>query len=139
MSYLPDSVPGPQPTIDDRAFWNYCRAGELRFQRCTNCDRFRAPPGPACPHCQSFASEWVEAKDEAELFSFTVVHFKAHPSVAAALPYNVAIVRFPSFDDVRLVSNVVGVPNASLRIGMELGLIWESSGTGIPVPRFKAK
>lgn len=139
MSYLPNAIPGPRPNLDDGEFWAYCRQHELRFQRCTACGRFRAPPVPTCPHCQSDGFEWIKARDEAELFSFTVVHFKAHPGIVAALPYNVAIVRFPSFDDVRIVSNVVDVPNQDLRIGMKLSLVWEDSSTGIPVPRFGAK
>lgn len=136
MSYL-SMLPGPEPTLDDRAFWEHCRARQLRFQRCSGCGRFRAPPQPACPHCQSLESEWVEASGELELFSFTVVHYRAHPAIAEALPYNVAIVRFPALNDVRLVSNVVGVPNTALRIGMKLRLVWESAGNGIPLPRFK--
>jgi uncharacterized OB-fold protein len=129
-------LPGPDPTIDDKPFWDYCQAKELRFQRCSACDRFRAPPQPACPHCQSFDCSWVEAKDEAELFSYTVVHYKGHPAIAPALPYNVAVVLFPSFDNVRLISNVVGVGNDALRIGMKLQLVWEEAGNGIPLPRF---
>jgi uncharacterized protein len=139
LPYLPDAIPGPDPTIDDRAFWDYCRTGELRFQRCAECGRFRAPPTPVCPRCQSDCCEWIEASDEAELFSYTVVHFKAHPGIASALPYNVAIVRFPSFDNVRLVSNVVGIENADLHIGMPLVLVWEGSASAIPVPRFKPR
>jgi uncharacterized OB-fold protein len=137
MTYLA-ALPGPQPGIDDQAFWDFCRARELRFQRCRDCGHHRAPPQPTCPRCQSAAADWVEAKDEAELFSYTIVHYKADAVVAGALPYNVAIVNFPSFDNVRLVSTVVGVPNAELRIGMKLRLVWETAGDRIPLPRFTA-
>ncbi|MGE0799112.1 MAG: Zn-ribbon domain-containing OB-fold protein [Lautropia sp.] len=136
MAYLPAAAGSPDPTIDDKPFWAYCAARELRFQQCAGCGRFRHPPAPACPSCRSFASRWVRARDEAELFSFTVVHYAAHPDVESALPYNVAIVRFPSFDDVRLVSNVIDVDPAALRIGMPLRLVWEEAGSGMPLPRF---
>jgi hypothetical protein len=33
---------------------------------------------------------------------------------------------------------VVGVPNAELRIGMKLRLVWETAGDRIPLPRFTA-
>jgi len=137
VAYLPDAVPGPEPTIDDRPFWDACQARELRFQRCTACGRFRHPPTPACARCKSPGADWVRAADEAELFSFTVVHHPAHDAVAASVPYNVAIVLFRSFDDVRLVSNVVDCPPDALRIGMRLSLVWETAGNGLLVPRFR--
>ena len=139
MAYLPDGVPGPEPTFDDNPFWEHCAKGELRFQRCGGCGLVRNPPGPACPRCQSFACDWVAAGDDAELFSFTVVHYSAQGAIAPALPYNVAIVRFPSLNDVRLVSNVIDTPAAGLRIGMELALVFETAGNGRPVPRFRPK
>ena len=136
MAYLPDGVPGPEPTIDDRPFWDACQARELRFQRCAACGLFRHPPTPACARCKSLRSEWVRAADEAELFSFTVVHHPAHDAVAASVPYNIAIVLFRSFDGVRLVSNVVDCAPDALRIGMRLSLVWEAAGNGTLVPRF---
>ena len=138
MGYLPASVPSPEPTIDDRLFWEYCGARELRFQRCSDCGRFRHPPGPACPHCHSFRSDYVVARDEAELFSFTIVDHAAHPSVEAVLPYNVAIVLFRSFDNVRLVSNIVDIAPEDIRIGLRLHLVWEEAGNGTLLPRFTA-
>jgi len=138
VSYLPAGVPSPEPTIDDQPFWDYCAAGELRFQRCPDCARFRHPPAPACPHCHSFRSEYVRAPDEAELFSFTIVHHAAHPAVAGTLPYNVAIVLFRPLDNVRLVSNIVDVAPADIRIGMRLHLVWEEAASGMKIPRFAA-
>lgn len=139
MSYLPDTMPGPEPTIDDRPFWDFCQRGELRFQRCTHCGRFRHPPGPACPRCHGFESEWVRAEDEAELFSFTIVHYSAMPQITPALPYNVAIARFPSFDDVRMVSNVVDAGPTALQIGMPLSLVFETASNGARLPRFRSR
>jgi uncharacterized OB-fold protein len=137
MAYLPATVPGPEPTIDDRPFWHHCQARELRFQRCAACRRLRHPPTPACPHCRSRQDEWIAAGTEAELYSFTVVHHPAHEAVEHVVPYNVAIVRFRALDDLRLVSNVVDCAPAALRIGMRLALVWERAGNGLWVPRFR--
>lgn len=137
MAYLPSEIPGPEPTIDDAPFWRYCDARELRFQRCADCSRFRHPPAPACPHCQSLASEWVKAPEQGELFSFTVVHHPAHPAISPVLPYNVAIVAFPECDGLHLISNIVDVRPEELTIGMRVGLTWETAGNGHTVPRFR--
>ena len=131
-------MPVPDPTIDDQQFWERCKQRQLVFQQCNDCQRFRHPPGPACPSCQSFSYRWVEAHDEAELFSFTVVEHGALAGIEKSLPYNIAIVDFPSFDHVRLISNVVDTAPANLRIGMKLHLIWDEVKDGIPLPRFRA-
>ena len=40
-------------------FWDAAAQGHLRFPRCAECGRFRWPPGPFCPACQSQAVQWV--------------------------------------------------------------------------------
>jgi len=137
MSYLPADLWVPEPTIDDHGFWEGAKQQELRFQRCSECGRFRHHPTPGCARCGSLKSEWVKAKDEAELFSFTIVHYAADDRVKPNVPYNVAVVRFPSYDDVRLISNIVGTPNEELKIGMKLRLVWEETAGEYPVPRFE--
>lgn len=137
MSYFPRGTPGPEPAIDDAAFWEWCAKGELRFQRCAGCGRFRLPPMPACSHCRSFEFEWVRAPETGEVFSFTVVHHAAHRAIGPALPYNIAIVAFPECDGVRLVSNVMDAAPGELEIGMRVGLAWDTAGNGRTVPRFK--
>jgi uncharacterized OB-fold protein len=137
MSYFPPEISGPQPSVDDQVFWNYCQRHELRFQRCAACHRFRHPPGPVCSACRSFEVEWIPAPEVGIVFSFTIVHHPAHPAVAPILPYNVVIVDFPECDHVRLVSNVVDVAAADIRIGMRVSLVWESAGNGLQLPRFR--
>ncbi len=139
MSYLPHEVFGPQPNVDDRVFWDYCKQRELRFQRCSSCHRFRHPPGPVCSACRSFESEWVQAPDSGVVFSFTIVHHPAHPAVASAIPYNVVVVDFPELGHSRLISNVIDATPEQIHIGMPVTLVWEDSSTGIPLPRFKRK
>lgn len=137
MAYLPAEVSGPQPTIDDRQFWEFCQQRELRFQRCAACGRFRHPPAPVCSQCRSFESEWVRAPETGEVFSFTIVHHPAHPAMKDRLPYNIVIVDFPECGHARLVSNLIDVEPEEVRIGMPVSLVWETAGNGLTVPRFK--
>ena len=138
MVYIPADIPGPNPSsIHDQTFWDYCQQRELRFQRCAACGRFRHPPAPACPACRAFESEWSLAPDTGVVFSFTIVHHPAHPSMKSVVPYNVAIVDFPDCDHARLVSNVIDAAPAEMQIGMEVSLTWETSGDDMLVPRFR--
>jgi uncharacterized OB-fold protein len=137
MAYLPNEVPGPRPTVDDQVFWDYCQQQELRFQRCAACQRFRHPPAPVCPQCRSVESEWVRAPETGVVFSFTIVHHPAHPAVSAVTPYNIVIVDFPECSHTRLVSNLIDVLPEEVRIGLPVVLVWEATGNGRIVPRFK--
>lgn len=139
MSYLPADIPGPVPTVDDQLFWDYCQQRELRFQRCTNCHRFRHPPAPVCSQCRSFVSEWVRAPETGVVFSYTIVHHPLHPAVTPIVPYNVVIVDFPECDHVRLISNLIDVAPKQVHIGLAVSLVWETADNGMLVPRFRRK
>ena len=137
MTYLPSELPLPTPEIWELPFWNFCRQRSLRFQACAVCGRVRHPPMPTCAICHSFKDTWVEAPDDPELYTFTIVHHPSHPSLKNAVPYNAAVVIFPSLQSVRLVTNIVDCPNEDLRIGMPLSLAWEEALSGYVLPRFR--
>lgn len=131
---LPADVPAPRPGEVDAGFWAACAAHELCFQRCADCARWQHPPAPLCAGCGSPGLGWERATGPARVYSVTVVHAAAHPSVGSALPYVVGVVEFPDCGGVRLISNIEGPAPA---IGDELTLVWERAGDQ-PVPRFRA-
>ena len=138
-SYLPELSVGRPQLVAHHTFWDYCAQGELRFQRCADCLAFRHPPSPLCPGCRSSKALWDLASDDAELFSYTVVHHAAHPALKTVVPYNVAIVGFPSIGYVRIVSNVIDVAPADLVIGMPLVLAWQAASANRQLPRFRKR
>jgi uncharacterized OB-fold protein len=135
--YLPPSVPLPEPSETTAPFWEHCNDRRLMFQGCADCGALTHPPLPACPKCQSLNRTWLDAPDEARVYSFTWVHTAAHESVAAVLPYNVVVVEFPKMPGVRLVSNVVDVERDELRIGEVVRLTWDEGPEGHWRPRFR--
>ena len=137
--YLPELPVGRPQLVPHHTFWSYCALGELRFQRCADCRAFRHPPSPLCPGCRSSQSLWDLAPDDAELFSYTVVHHATHPALKNVVPYNVAIVAFPSIGYVRIVSNVIDVAPAELEIGMPLVLTWQAGPADRQLPRFRKR
>ena len=138
MSYFPDDMPRPEPSIDEAGFWEFCKERSLRFQSCTQCGTLRHPPLPMCPRCQSCGTEWKAAPEEAEVYSFTVVHHASHPAVAARLPYVVAVVEFPAMPGVRLITNITDIDPREVRVGLRVKLWWDDVGDGMHVPRFRA-
>lgn len=45
--------PVPAASRDSEFFWQGLREQKLLAQRCDDCERFRHPPRPMCPHCSS--------------------------------------------------------------------------------------
>ena len=132
-------MPFPDPSLDSEEFWRHCNEGRLMFQTCRCCGVVRHPPTPFCGSCQSEHYEWVEAPKTGRIFSYTVVYKESHKSVVGSLPYNIALVEFADFKDLRLVSNIIDMEPSGLHIGMEVILVWEAGPGGQQVPRFMAK
>jgi hypothetical protein len=139
MSYLPADTPFPAPEPWEQPFWDFCSQRSLRFQSCAKCGLIRHPPMPVCAACHALQTEWLEATDDAELFTFTIIHHPNHAALEGLTPYNVALAIFPLRQDVRLVSNIIGCANADLRIGMPLALVWEEPRPGLILPRFRPR
>ena len=137
MGYFSDDMPVPSPNMDDAGFWEHCARRELRFQACADCGLLRHPPIPMCGACGSARVNWVAAPQEAEVYTYTVVHHASHECVASRLPYVVAVVSFPGLGDVRLITNITDIDPAQVRIGMRLRMWWDTLSDGSHVPRFR--
>ena len=118
-------MPVPEPTMDDAAFWASCAEKVLRFQACKACGALRHPPTPVCAACGSNAVVLREAPTRGRIYSYTVVHHAAHPTVASSLPYVVAVIEFPGLPGVRFISNVTDIEPRELAIGVEVELWWD--------------
>jgi uncharacterized OB-fold protein len=125
----------PRPTPETQPFWDGARAGELRIQRCIDCDRFYFYPRPFCPSCLSSNVEWVTASGRAKLHSYVINHRPA-PGFEEEAPYAIAIVELD--EGPRMMTNIVGVPNTpeDLVLDMELEVVFEDQG-GMCLPRFR--
>ncbi|MCC2658706.1 MAG: hypothetical protein K0Q76_3814 [Panacagrimonas sp.] len=136
MAWFSPDMPRPSPNMDDAGFWEGCAARRLRFQYCAQCATARHPPTPICPACRGTEVRWQEAPAQAEVYTYTVIHYAAHPAVNVRLPYVAAVVTFAGVDGVRLVSNITDCEASAVKIGMPVQLWWDDLGDGMFVPRF---
>ena len=137
MSYLPPDLLVPAITDDTRPFWESCARGVLSIQRCAGCGTFRHPPSPVCFRCRSFTHAWVAVSGRGTVFTFVVVARAFVPGLP--VPHNVVVVSLDDAPGVRLVSNVVDVAPAALRIGLPVQVVFEDAGGGVTVPRFRQR
>lgn len=118
-------------------FWEAARRHQLVAACCADCGRFRMPPTPFCPHCQSQRVEWRALPGSGTLYSYTVVERAILPGMEAHLPYVPAIVSLDGAQDARLITNLVELAIEDIRIGMPLKVVWDAQPDGSAVvPRF---
>lgn len=125
------------PSAVTQPFWDACARRELRLQRCGGCGRFRHPPLPGCPRCGSPASDWPLLSGRGRVFSFTIVHHPALPSLQGDVPYNVVVVEPEDAPGARLISNLVDVAPSDVRIGLEVEIAWDEIHADLVLPRFR--
>ena len=70
------AIPGDHVRISTSAvtepFWRAAQQRKLVACRCVDCGRFRMPPTPFCPHCQSKHVEWPALAGNGTVYSFAV-------------------------------------------------------------------
>src|SRR5262244_2815129 len=124
----------PQPTPETQHFWDGTRAGELRLQRCDNCQKAYFPPRPFCPACAGRAVSVFRASGKGVLYSY-VIHHRPVPGFTP--PYAIAVVALD--EGPRLMTNIVGCPQApeALVLDMPLEVTFERQTDQITLALFK--
>jgi uncharacterized OB-fold protein len=102
--------PAPLLTEDNAFFWEAATSHRLVAQRCADCGRYRHPPRPMCPACNSMAVDIVELRGRGTIYSFSVIHHPPSPF----FEYPVLAVLVELEEGIRLVSNLVGVDAAAI-------------------------
>ncbi|HEX4181976.1 MAG TPA: OB-fold domain-containing protein [Caulobacteraceae bacterium] len=124
----------PQPTPETRHFWEGCKAGELRLQRCTHCQKSYFPPRPFCPGCGSREVEAYQASGRATLYSYVINH-RPRPDMGTE-PHSIAVVALE--EGPRMMTNIVDCPQTpeALVLDMPLQVKFQKFSDEISLPLF---
>jgi len=117
---------------DNKWWWDGINAGELRIQRCKECQTLRHPPRPMCGKCQSIEWDWAVSKGAGTVYSFVVMHYPPIPGYDFPLP--VALIDLD--EGTRLVANVVGCKPGEVKIGMRVQARIEAADEEMQLPFF---
>lgn len=129
------SVPLPAMTPGNAPFWEGCKAGELRLQKCLACGRPRYFPRPACPYCGAEETAWEAASGKGKVVSWVVCYHPTLPAFQDRVPYNVVLVELD--EGVRMVSNLVGCANDEICDGMAVEVTFEPLAEEVVLPKFR--
>jgi uncharacterized OB-fold protein len=124
----------PEPTPETRHFWDGCKDGELRLQRCTACQDSYFPPRPFCPKCGSRDVEVYKASGEAVLWSY-VINQRPRPDMGTE-PYAIAVVKLA--EGPTMMTNIVDCPQTpeALQLDMPLKVSFAKQTDDITLPLF---
>ncbi|MEU5846614.1 Zn-ribbon domain-containing OB-fold protein [Saccharopolyspora shandongensis] len=125
------------PDAETRPFWDGIAAGELRIQRCADCEAAVFYPRSVCPGCFGDRLDWFTASGRGTVYSWTVAH-KAFGEFADQAPFTVALVDLD--EGPRMLTRIVGPQDAGrVRIGDRVELVIARLGADGPeLPCFRA-
>lgn len=125
----------PEPTPETRHFWDGCRDGELRLQRCTACSKSYFPPRAFCPACGAREVEVYPASGRAILYSYVINH-RPRPDMGTE-PHSIAVVELE--EGPRMMTNVVNCPQTpeALQLDMPLVVTFAKQTDEISLPFFE--
>ena len=137
MSEPTQTIARPLPVQQGFAqqFYEWCRQGELRFQRCDECGTWRHVPREICARCGSFAWTWTRSAGRGRVFTWTVAVRPMHPGFANDAPYAPIVVEME--EGVRLVSQMIDCAPDALAIDMPVEVVFEPATADVTLPKFR--
>jgi len=126
--------PVPVPTPETEPFWEGCRVGELRLQRCRDCEHVQFPPRRYCSGCLSEDLAWDAASGRGRVRSWTVVERGAHPAFAEEAPLVMALIELD--EGPTMLSGIKGCDGVPPAIGSTVEVEFEPRSAEIHVPYF---
>ena len=123
-------IPAPAQNVESKPFWDAAKEGRFMIKKCNACGAKRFPPGPACQSCEAYDRGHDVAAGTGTVFSY-VVH--RHPPVAGKeLPIVIALIDLD--EGVRMVGEVVDVPDDEIQIGMRLHVDFREVDDDLTLP-----
>lgn len=113
----------PLVSAETAAFWQGGEHGRLMIHHCGACSRWFHPPTPVCPRCNALDVAPRAVSGRGRVATFTVNHQAWTPELAQ--PYVVAIVELDDQPGLCLLSNVLGIAPAQVRIGLPVRVRFE--------------
>ena len=124
----------PVPTPETEHFWEGTRSGELRLQRCDECERVYFPPRPFCSECGSRSVSVFAASGRGKLHTYVINH---RPAPGFEGPYAIAVVELE--EGPRMMTNIVDSPQTpeALALDMPLEVVFTEMNETISLPHFR--
>jgi uncharacterized OB-fold protein len=138
VAFVAASSP-PVPTGDALTgfFWDGIDDHRLMILRCQSCGHYVHYPRPICDHCQSTELAPEAVSGRATLYSWTSVRQAFHPYFVDKIPYVLAVVELVEEPGLRLTTNLPGLAEEQIRIGMDLEVFFSQVTDSLTLAMFR--
>ena len=127
----------PLPTVsaETKAYWDGCKARELRIPKCSQCKELFFPPQGVCPHCLSSDVGYQKATGTGKIYSMSIVYQNRSPGFKDEVPYIIAYIELD--EGIQVFSNVVGAKDPmAVKVGDRVQVIFEDATPEVTLPKF---
>jgi uncharacterized OB-fold protein len=132
VSTLP--VSAPVVSVETAEYWEATAEGRLLLKRCDACGHVIWYPRAICPDCHSTDTSWFEASGNGVVYSFTVNRRGDGPWKQSS-PYVLAYVELD--EGPRVMTNIVDCDVDTVAIGQRVTAVWDDTGQGSALLRFR--
>jgi uncharacterized OB-fold protein len=119
----------------NREFWTGGAAGELRIQRCPECQAWQHPPRARCRICARAELTYQAVSGLGTVYTFSVIRHPYRSGIP--LPVVMALVELPEQPGLRITTNITGCEPERIEIGLPVRVVFEDQGNGTFVPLFE--
>ena len=120
----------------DQPFWKGAAEGKLLIQKCRACEKLQFFPRVVCTGCFSSELDWVQAKGEGKVHSFSWVFVPRNPAFKEEVPICYANIILD--EGVIFESRIVGKEMEKVKIGDKVKVVFqETADPGIKLPVFE--
>jgi uncharacterized protein len=132
-------LPAPAPVVlpEVKQFWDATAEGRLLLPRCEVCQTIIWFPRPFCPVCSSLKIGWFAASGKGTIYSYTV-NRRGQADLAAYRAAGVYVLAYVELDEgPRVMTNIVECDPDSVRIGQRVEAVFNDTGEGNALIRFR--
>ena len=125
----------PKPSKISAPFWEGCREGVLKLQRCAECSGYVYYPAYMCPNCSSLDLPWVVTSGKGRVYSKTRIEEPVSAASGTREPLVVALVELD--EGPVMMTNIVGADADSVAIGDAVEVTYQPVSDTISLPVFR--
>ncbi|MCO5089667.1 OB-fold domain-containing protein [Bosea sp. (in: a-proteobacteria)] len=125
----------PRKSLDSEPYWEGCRQGELRFQRCRHCRETVFHARALCPYCLSDALDWERSAGRGSVYSWSLQHVPLRPGAGEARPRLLGIAALD--EGFHMFAEFVAEGAGEIAIGARLEVFFDRVDETLTLPKFK--
>ena len=120
----------------DQPFWKGAAEGKLLIQKCCACGKLQFFPRVVCTGCFSCDIDWVQAKGEGKVHSFSWVFVPRNPAFKEEIPICYANIILD--EGVIMESRIVGTNPQTVKTGAKVRVVFQQTASPeIKLPVFE--